>query len=56
MAGLDPEAFETLRKLGNGDATAGFRQLCAMAFTCPACCQRWDVNGKCACSKGAPPT
>lgn len=53
MASLDPAALEALKRLGNGDPTAGYRQLCAMAFVCSVCCQRWDAGSRCACSKEA---
>lgn len=53
MTALAPEALEALKRLGNGDPTAGFRQLCALAFVCSVCGQRWDVSSRCPCSKGA---
>ena len=46
----DAAVLTSLRKLGNGDAHAGLRALCAMAFTCSVCLQRYSADSKCACS------
>lgn len=47
----DTEVLQQLRQLGNGDATAGFRSLCALAFVCSVCLQRWDRDSRCGCGQ-----